>query len=271
MSGTLREPPARTRFPVVGPPQREPLLPRQDAPVPTDEPSPWRWLLLGCVLAWITAGTFSTMFTWFLCAIPHEMGHATVGCLLGRPSAPAISLGGHAWTGIADRNAVVVALVALSAATGAFFAFRRRRTTLAATFAVLAIALPVVSYAELAEVLISVGGHLGEVAFAAYCFSLVFTGGKTGTPQERTAAAFAGALVQAVNVKLCFGLMTSQPARDHYGSNGSLGMKNDYLVLAEDLLHCKLQSVAGGMMLASLAVPLVGLGVGLWVASRDDA
>lgn len=252
-----------------------PPLPPVASPPPSrldlDEPTRWRWLLLGCVLAWITAATFSTMFTWFLCAIPHEMGHATVGCLLGRPSAPAISLGGHAWTGIADRSAVVVTLVALSAAAGAFFSFRRGRRVLAATCAVLAIALPLVSYAELAEVLISVGGHLGEVAFAGYCFSLVFTGGKTGTPQERTAAAFAGALVQAVNVKLCFGLMTSQPARDHYGSNGSLGLKNDYLVLAEDLLHCKLQSVAGGMMLASLAVPLVGLGIGLWLASRDDA
>lgn len=271
MSGTLREPPARTRFPVVGPPQREPLLAPRREPELEGGPSPWRWLLLGCVLAWITAGTFSSMFTWFLCAIPHEMGHATVGCLLGRPSAPAISLGGHAWTGIADRSAVVVALMALAAGGGAFLAFRRERRVLAGTCAALALVLPLVSYADLAEVLISIGGHLGEVAFAGYCFSLVFTGGKTGTPQERTAAAFAGALVQAVNVKLCFGLMTSQPARDHYGSNGSLGLKNDYLVLAEDLLHCKLQSVAGGMMLASLALPLVGLGIGLWLSSRDDA
>lgn len=267
MSGTVQKPPLPARYPVADRPAA-PLPPAP--PPPLEPPTRWRWLGLGCVLAWVFAAVFPSMFTWFLCAIPHEMGHATVGCLLGRPSAPAISLGGHAWTGIADREASVVALVALGFATAAFVAFRRGRRALAASAGALAIALPLLAYAELAEVLISVGGHVGELAFAGYCFALAWTGGKTDTPQERTACAFAGALVQAVNLKLCFGLMTSQPARNHYGSNGSLGLKNDYLVLAEDLLHCKLQGVAGAMLLAGLAIPVAGLCLGMWRAARDE-
>ena len=47
------------------------------------------------------------------------MGHATVGCLLGHPSTPAISLAGHAWTGIADLRPWLVWLMALAAAAGA--------------------------------------------------------------------------------------------------------------------------------------------------------
>ena len=43
---------------------------------------------------------------------PHEMGHATLGCLFGRPSAPAVSLAGEAWAGIGDRRTWLVWTVA---------------------------------------------------------------------------------------------------------------------------------------------------------------
>ena len=47
-------------------------------------------------------------------------------------------------------------------------------------------------------------------------------------------------------------------------------MKNDYLVLAEDLLHCKLETVSAGMLLLAIAVPLVGVGIGIFCDSAED-
>jgi hypothetical protein len=74
----------------------------------------------------------------------------------------------------------------------------------------------------------------------------------------------AGALVQLANLKLCFLLMTSAAARDEYAHNGSLGLVNDYLVLAEQLLHCRLQSVAAVMLLLALLSLPAGLLIGWW-------
>jgi len=53
----------------------------------------------------------------------------------------------------------------------------------------------------------------------------------------------------------------SAGAREHYRSSGSLGLKNDYLVLAEDLCHCRLSSVAGLMLVLAIAALPLGL---LW-------
>lgn len=221
---------------------------------------PWTWLALGLAAAWLAGFVLPGPFTWVLCALPHEMGHATIGCLLGHPSAPAISLRGDAWTGIAELRPALVWLMALAAAAGAFA--MRTRLPAAIALGALAVAIPLVAFRPLSEVLISAGGHLGELAFATYCFTLAWTGGHTDTPAERTACAMAGALLQATNLELCFGLLTSAAAREHYRGSGSLGMKNDYLVLAEDLLHCRLHSVALVMFtLALLPLPL-GLLIG---------
>jgi hypothetical protein len=64
--------------------------------------------------------------------------------------------------------------------------------------------------------------------------------------------------------RLTFGLLTSFEARDLYENNGSLGMKNDYLVLAEDLLCCSLRSVAMFMFVMALLPLPLGLLIGWW-------
>jgi hypothetical protein len=241
-------------------------------PAPTSSctaPPRWRWLALGFAAATVSHFVLPGPFRWFLCAIPHEMGHATVGCILGHPSAPAISLRGEAWTGIADLRPWLVWLMAAAAAAGAF-ALRRRRPACAALGA-LAVAIPPLAFSRAADVLIAAGGHLGELAFATYCYQMGWTGGRTDTPQERAACAMAGALVQWTNLALCFGLLTNAAARAHYATNGSIGLKNDYLVLAEDLCGCRLQSVALLMLvLALLPLPL-GLLIGWWRTRGDDA
>jgi hypothetical protein len=225
-------------------------------------PSRWRWLAIGFVAAYAATMVLPGNFVWFLCAIPHEMGHATVGCLLGHPSAPAISLAGEAWTGIAPLERWLVWTMAIGFAIAAV-AYRPRRLACAA-FGATALLLPLLAFRDVADVLITTGGHAGELAFATYCYALAWTGGRTDTPQERVACAMAGALLQCTNLQLCFGLLTSAAARDHYAHNGSLGIKNDYLVLAEDLLQWPLRSVALAMFVAALLPLPIGLLVGHW-------
>ncbi|MGE3172250.1 MAG: hypothetical protein AB7O97_06450 [Planctomycetota bacterium] len=270
MASSLQPP--RSRF-------APPRLDDQDLPAPPpeaprrsfdlDPPARWRWLGLGIALAWPLTLVLPSMFSWVLCAIPHEMGHATVGCLLGHPSAPAISLRGEAWTGIAAQRGWLVWTMALLALGGGALCLRRRRTVAAIALGATALLLPALALSRAADVAITLGGHLGELAFATYCFALAWTGGRTDTPQERTAAAMAGAIVQARNVQLCFGLMTSPAARAHYAGNGSLGIKNDYLVLAQDLWHCRLETVAALMLLVALLPLPIGVLAG-WLRTRAD-
>jgi hypothetical protein len=232
---------------------------------PDESTTRWRWLALGFVAAAVAHLFLPCNFTWFLCALPHEMGHASVGCLLGHPSAPAIALHGEAWTGIAELRGWLVWVMAAAAATGAYLV--RARLPACIALGITALAIPPIAFSPVSSVLISAGGHLGELAFAAYCYHLCWTGGRTDTPQERIACAMAGALIQTTNLRLCFGLLSDAGARAHYASSGSLGMKNDYLVLAEDLCGCQLQSVALLMLFASaLALP-IGLFTG-WRSSR---
>lgn len=267
--------------PTVDPPRSRLSPPRFDrpdpAPPPVFEPAPepggegsrWPWIGAGFAAAWLCGFVLPGSFTWFLCALPHEMGHATVGCLLGHPSAPAISLRGEAWTGIAELRPWLVWLLALAFAAAAFVQRRRRGACIA--LAITAVLIPLLSFASLAQVLIIAGGHVGELAFASYCFYLAWTGGRTGTGQERTACAMAGALLQFANLKLCFGLLTSPAARSWYAQNGSVGLKNDYLVLAEDLLHCKLGAVALVMFVLALLPLPIGFAIGWWRERAGEA
>jgi hypothetical protein len=265
------------KTPVAPPPIRPPLPPvrgPRHTPPPAAAladaaPARWPWLAIGIALASVSHLFLPANFTWFLCALPHEMGHATVGCLLGHPSAPAISLQGEAWAGIGELRPWLVWFVAL--ATGAAALALRTHRPAAIAFAAVAVAIPAIAFSVVADVLIAAAGHLGELAFAAWCYHLCWTGGRTGTPQERVACALAGALIQAANVRLFFGLCASAASRAFYATNGSLGLKNDLLVLAEDLCDCRLQSVAALMLvIAVLALP-AGLATGWWHERRAAA
>lgn len=246
----------------LGPPplrQRAPLPPaREPAPEPGQFGEVLLCLCAGAALAVVLSLLLPRPFAWVLCAIPHEMGHATVGCLLGLPSTPAISLRGEAWTGHgAFRPWLAVACpVVLGAAA---LLLRERRGAMLGLGAA-ALLLPVLAFSRAGEVLTIAGGHLAELSFAACAYAVVVTGGRTGSRAERIAGAVAGAIVQFANLRLCFGLMTSAAARATYAGNGSLGIKNDYLRLSQDVFGCRLETVGFAMLLVGLcALPL-----GLW-------
>ncbi len=241
----------------LGQQYRPPVQQHHEAP-----PERWRWLGLGIVGALFAGVLLPAHFTWVLAAIPHEMGHATVACVLGHPAAPAISLKGEAWTGIAQLRPWLVWVMAAASAAGAYAL--RARPIACTALAVGALLIPLAAFTRAGDVLIAAGGHVGELAFATYCYTLAWTGGQTDTPQERVACAMAGGILQLVNLKLCFGLLTSAAARAHYANNGSLGLKNDYLVLSEDLLGCSLGAVALLMFAIALAPLPLGLALGAW-------
>lgn len=248
-----------------GAPREGPL----GTPEPADrEPTPsrWRWLVLGLTAAWLAQFILPCSFPWVLCALPHEMGHATIGCLLGHPSAPAISLRGEAWTGIAEQQPWLAWAIAAGFAGSAIA--QRQRLALAIALGLAAVLTPLLAFGRAAPIAIALGGHLGELAFATFCFAITWTGGRSDTPAERIAGAMAGGLIQAANITLAAGLLTSAAARETYRSNGSLGMKNDYLVLAEDLLHCPLSAIALPMLLLALLPLPLGLACG-WLRDRQ--
>jgi hypothetical protein len=194
------------------------------------------------------------------------MGHSTIGCLLGLPSAPAISLTGHAWTGHLQFQPWLVVFFVLALLGAAVTA--RRRPRLAATLGGAALLLPLCAFTIISEVLTLAGGHLGELLFAGYCFHHVVVGGKTGSQAERSAFAMAGMLVQFTNLRLTFGLLTSAAARAVYAGNGSLGQRNDFVRLSQDVFHCRLESVAFVMLLLSLLPLPLGLLLGCWRRAR---
>jgi hypothetical protein len=252
------------------PPQAPSRAPAPPATADGLEPAEpvWRWLLLGVAIAWPATFVLPRMFGWVLAALPHEMGHATFGCLLGRPSAPAISVAGHAWTGIGERRAWLVVAIGLAFAVAAWL--QRRRRARCAVLGCAAVLLPLLACSRAAEAAIAAGGHLGELVFATWCFALCTSGGYTGTAQERVASALAGSLLQGLDLRLASGLLTSSEAREAYANNGSLGLKNDLLVLAEDLWHCRLQSVAMLLLLLALLPLPLGAWLGCWRRRRPD-
>ncbi|PIE24220.1 MAG: hypothetical protein CSA62_05305 [Planctomycetota bacterium] len=98
---------------------------------------------------------------------------------------------------------------------------------------------------------------LGELAFATLCLIRAWTGGFTSGNTERTAYSMMGWLLIGNNVGLCWGLLTSPQARAVYANNGSFGLRNDYIRLAEDVMGSSLPSVALMMLIVAFLSPAI--------------
>lgn len=219
-------------------------------------PLPLFYLLVGVPSALLFAsGPFMRSYAWFLGALFHEFGHTVAGLAFGLPSFPAISLRGHAVT--VHQEQVTGMVWAAWVALAALAWHQRANRARCAPLIVAAVLYPLIAFTGVREVLFLTGGHLGELAFAWLCLSRALTGGFTHGAAERGCYSALGWLLVGSNVGLCFGLATSPAARDHYAGNGSFGLTNDYIRLADDVLGTSLQAVAAAMLLVSLLpVPL---------------
>ena len=216
------------------------------------ESEPWRYLGLGLITAPLFALPIVGFMGWFLAALVHEMGHASVAWLCGMPAIPAISLEGHAAAVHSEQMLPLVFLIAAGLVFGAWRMFEGRARWIALGLVVTL--YPALALTDLKELVHLIAGHAGELAFATLCLWKTLDGGFTESKLERALYGMLGWYLLGRNVILCWGLMTSATARAHYDENGSFGLTNDLIRVAEDVLHCPLQGVAFCMLLACLMV-----------------
>lgn len=237
---------------------------RSGPELPVDAPPAGglRALLLGLALAPVFLLTpYLQLVGWFLAALTHELGHTLAGWLSGRPAVPAISLGAEAATAHGEPS-TFVALLMLGGCVAATTLLERpgRHVALAAVL----VLQPLLAWTEFGEVVHLLAGHLGELVFAAICLYRAWTSKATSGENERVLYAVVGFHLVLSNARLSLGLALSAAARAEYRGNGSFGLENDYVRLAEHVL---------GMPLATLglltALPALALGVAaFWPALR---
>jgi hypothetical protein len=221
------------------------------------------WLYFGIGLA--TAPVFGLTpilqyMGWFLASLVHEMGHAAIAWLCGMPSIPAISLAGHAAAVHQEQSKFLVALIALGlcAAAWKFLAGHWRFVAIGLVLVV----YPAVALTGVKEFFFLVGGHGTELLFATLCLWKALDGGFTESRLERALYGTVGWYLLGKNAFMCIGLARSASARSEYQSNGSFGLTNDYIRLAEDVLNWRLESVAILMLVACILV--LPAAIGFW-------
>lgn len=252
------------------------LPPRRGRRPPGEDPT-----VLGFprgVAAWTIGGALAPLFAatpllqymaWFLSSLVHEMGHAAVAWLMGCSAVPAIRLDGHAATVTAEQNRVAAygMWIALAAVSTWLWRTDRKRTAVVVAAAV--IAYPMIALDPVRRPLAHLlGGHLGELAFATLALHRALTGRATAHLPERIAYAMVGWYLWGHNLGLTHGIATDAAARDHYEGNGSFGLTNDYLRVADEILDWPITKVAWFATIAALPVPLIAW---LLPRSRDDA
>lgn len=218
----------------------------------------WRYLIIGMVLALAFTLTPTLRFMgWFIGSLFHETGHVAYSWFVGCPAWPAISLRGHAAAFHQPQNPVVVALIGLGLVTGIVIARQQQR------FGALAIGLlvlwPLLTFFEgIREVGFLLSGHLGELVFAGVFLWRARTGEAIEHEAERPLYACVGWFLLVRNIVLTAGLTFTESARALYMTNGSFGLTNDYVRVAQHWLHVPLQAVSGFMLLVALGTfPLV--------------
>ncbi|MEM8883519.1 MAG: hypothetical protein AAGD14_05595 [Planctomycetota bacterium] len=232
-------------------------LPRPQLVVRTAE---WKELALVFGLGLLLAPVFSLTpllqyMGWFLGSLCHEIGHCAIAWFCGCPAVPAISLAGHAMARYSEQQ---MALCLLVWGGIAFLVWQtRHQRRLAITFGALALLYPAIAFTGMRDFFFLLGGHLGELAFAAVFFWRALTPRQT---VERTASATVAFYLVGRNLWLAGGLLWSNEVKAWYAQSGSFGLTNDYIRLSRDVLGVDLGVVAFFMLLVSLApLPLAFL------------
>lgn len=228
---------------------------------------PTLYLAVGIPLAFVFTWTPILGFIgWFLASLVHEVGHSAFGWITGHPSVPAIALTGnavavHSAPMLIVRLAVVVGVVA-----AAYHGLQgRARVVAIASF------LPIyalLALTPLCEIGFLASGHLGELVAGSVCLWRAAGGAECHSRAERAAYSMLGWFLIGDNILLSFGLAFSAAARAEYATNGSFGLTNDYLRLANDHLGVPLEAVGLVMGLLALAVPAATIGAFAWRDGR---
>jgi hypothetical protein len=231
-------------------------------------PLPWFMLLVGAVSGslWLVL-PFVSMVGWILGALVHELGHCAVSWLFGIPAIPALSLTGDAMTIPLGQSNWLLGLVWAGLGITAMRLENRRLRIIG--LALVGAVYPLFALTPAREILVVLGGHLGELVFAILCIWRGMTRGFTQSYVERALYTSVGWYLMAANLSLTWGLLWSESSRLDYAQNGSFGLTNDYLYLSESLLGCSLQTIAVVMTFVALLVVPASLLVWKRMPSAD--
>jgi hypothetical protein len=282
--GTEPPPPGEPALPVVAPaaasaPRADPApapavprplseAPRPAAAAPSGVAASW-FALSPAVRALLLAFVPSVLLGWFfpfrvmgegISFLVHELGHTFVAWFFGCSAMPAVVM-----TIVFEQNRAVAAMV-----WGALvvLAVRYRRAPgWNVGFAAAAALYPFVAFTKAHVSAFDLGGHLAELAFAAWAFRRAV---RSERPErERTVWAFFAFYLVARNVKLFGGVALSAEARTDYLTIAITG-QNDMVKLAERT-GLSLTSIAAVTALVFLLVPLGALVLALRAPAEDEA
>ncbi len=264
--------------PVAAPPAPEPPSPDTPAspaaaaaPLPTPPAGAaisWK-ALSPAVRALVVAFVPSVLLGWFfpfrvmgegISFLVHELGHTLVAWFFGCSALPAIVL-----TVVFEQSRVAAALV-----WGALVLLAvksRRAPGWNALFVSVAVLYPTVAFTKAHVSAFDLGGHLAEVAFAAWAFRRAVRGGKA--EWERPVWAFFAFYLVARNVKLFGGVALSASARTDYQTIAIAG-QNDMVKFAATT-GIPLTAIAAATALVFLVVPLASLVLAFRAPADDEA
>ncbi len=209
-----------------------------------------QFALLGIPIAFLFAVTPMVQFMgWFLASLFHEFGHGVSGWFMGFPSVPAISLSGHA-AAVHGEALLIVRFASFAAALGVLRWLWSGPKLIAAT-AILAGVYSLLVFTRLGEVLFLTSGQLGEMVAGALCLWRALSDEACHHKADRLAYSMLGWFLIGRNLSLGFGLAFSASARAEYAGNGSFGLVNDYIRLANEL-SVELSTV--GLVMGAVAV-----------------
>ncbi len=244
---------------VAAAPTIAPALPRSAAedaalvPRVLGMPAPWFYLGVGALCAPIfVLLPLVQMMGWFLSSLVHEMGHSAVAWSCGMPSMPVIRLDGHAAAVHGEQVTFLLAMIWMALGLAAW-QLRDRRLRIA-TLVVVCLLYPILALTQVRELAHLMGGHVAELAFAVLCFGRALSGGFTSSPVERGLYSTLGWFFVGNNLHLTGGLLLSESVRDWYSQNGSFGLTNDYIRVAEHFFGGSLSFVALIMTVVALCV-----------------
>ena len=182
----------------------------------------------------------------------HELGHTLVAWFFGCSAMPAIVM-----TIVFAQSRVFAGLVWCGLAVLAVKVRRAPRWNVA--FAVLAVLYPLVAFTQAHVTAFDLGGHLAEVAFAAWAFHRAVRGER---PEwEGPVWAFFGFYLVARNVKLFGGVALSAAARTDYVTIAITGQNDMVKVAATTGLS--LTTIAALTAFVFLVMPLGTLALSL--------
>jgi hypothetical protein len=219
----------------------------------------WQALAIGAGLAvatWLVP-LLGVLIGYFV-VLSHELGHTLAGWAFGRASLPALDfLYGGGVTAYLDTSKALLVLIYAGLAWGAWI-FRRNPASLGlvAGFAFLH-ALLVWSGGDRA--VITAMGHGTELLIAALFVHRALSGRGCTLAAERPLYAWIGLHIVLHDMGFAWGLMTSDRARELYGSAKGGGHWMDFDILANQVLHVPLEAVAAVFFAACLTTPLVPL------------